>query len=286
MSNDKEKRGISPEIIAALIGVAGTIAVAVMFNQPQSTPDIPTPQPIIITATSMPTAVPTDTVPPGEPTSTPAPTNTPEPAPTFTYTPIPPVEIGQDWAQNCISTLWQPFPSDYTPTQRGDGCWQGVQIFSVSKGSLSLLYGRVGLGSEEVHGLFAPLPEVGTVTVKVRLKDLTNVDLMMGIFPEQKVTSNGLLITIPAGDPKKRLLVQKDPSNYTTIKQTVELEQGNGYTVSFSVDSVSASAVVEPKVMSINGVPVNATQKWLFLGFKGLTNDYRIEGEFVSLELK
>jgi hypothetical protein len=234
----------------------------------------------------MPTAIPTDTVPPGEPTSTPAPTDTPEPTPTFTFTPIPPVAIGQDWVQDCISTLWQPFPADYTPTEKGDGCWSGVKIFSASKGSLSFLNSRDGLGTEEVYGLFAPLPEIGTVSIKIRLKDLTNVDLLVGVFPEQNVTSEGLLITIPAGDPKKRLLVQKNPSNYQTLKQTIELEQGGGYVVSFSVDSVSASAVIEPKVLTINGVPVNATQKWLFLGFKGLTNNYRIEGDFVSLELK
>ena len=287
--NRATPKKLDSNIIAAIIGTIGTITVALItiFANRQPSPTIqPTLTPVIVTATSMPTAIPTDTVPPGEPTSTPAPTDTPEPTPTFTFTPVPPVAIGQDWIQDCVSSLWQPFPADYTPTQNGNGCWTGVKIFTASKGSLSFLYSREGLGTDEVFGLFAPLSGTGTVSIKVRLKDLTNVDLMMGVFAEQKVTSDGLLITIPAGDPKNRLLVQKDPANYETMKQTVFLEQGGGYVVSFSFDSVSASAVVEPRVMTINGVPVNAAQKWLFLGFKGLTNDYRIEGEFVSLELK
>jgi hypothetical protein len=124
------------------------------------------------------------------------------------------------------------------------------------------------------------------VTVKVKLKDLTNADLLMGVFAEQKITSEGLLMIVPAGDPKKRLITQKDPTTYETMKQTIPLEQGGGYVISFSFDSTSASAVVEPKVLTINGVPVNSMQKWLFVGFKGLTNTYRIEGEFLSLELK
>ena len=83
-----EKKGISPEIVAALIGVAGTIAVAVLFNnQSQSSPDPAVSTPIVITATFAPTAVPTDTVLPGEPTSTPAPTDTPAPTATNTATP-------------------------------------------------------------------------------------------------------------------------------------------------------------------------------------------------------
>ena len=280
MSDSQGKKGISPEIVAALIGVAGTIAVAIFFNQGQSTPPPPTPQPVVITATSMPTVVPTDTVPPGEPTSTPAPTLT------FTSTPIPPVAIGQDWSQDCISTLWQPYPADYVPTQRGDGCWQGVKFFSASKGGLSFLNNRKGLGLEEVYGLFAPLPEVGTITIKIRLKDLTNVDLLMGIFQDQHINTDGLLVTIPAGDAKNRLFVQKNPTTYTTIQQSVELGQGDGYEVTFSVDSASASAVIGKRIMTINGIPIASVQKWLFLGFKGLTNDYRIDGEFVSLELK
>jgi hypothetical protein len=145
---------------------------------------------------------------------------------------------------------------------------------------------RSGIGDPEIIGLFAPLPVTGNVTVKVRLKDLTNVDIMMGVFGEQNPESNGLLITIPAGDPNNRLLVQKNPADYETLKQTKIFQQGSGYEVTFSFDAVSVSAVVQPKVLTISGVPNNRPQKWLFLGFKGLKNGYRVQGEFVNLVVK
>lgn len=282
---------MDPTVLAAIITVIGGLltTLVVTFLSGRQTPE-PTPVPptaIVFTATVPPTAVPTDSVPAGEPTSTPEPpTNTPEPTPTFTFTPIPPVALGEDWGQDCVSTLWQPSPANYTPTQGTNGCWQSLDFFAASRGSLLFLNERSGIGDPEIIGLFAPLPVTGSVTVKVRLKDLTNVDIMMGVFGEQNPESDGLLITIPAGDPNNRLLVQKNPADYETLKQTVTLQQGSGYEVTFSFDAVSVSAVVQPKVLTISGVPNNRPQKWLFLGFKGLKNGYRVQGEFVSLVVK
>jgi hypothetical protein len=290
MSKDTDSN-IRIQLTLGILGFAGVVltVLATIFGpiiqERLRKTDAPTPTPVgaVSTATLPHTPVPTDTVPPGAPTSTPAPaTDTPVPTSTL----IPPVALGSDWDQSCVSALWQPFPASYTPTQRGDGCWQSVKIFAANKGSLAFLNSRDGLGTEEVYGLFAPLPDIGTVTITVRLKDLTNADLMMGVYPAQDVTSEGLLIIVPAGDPKKRPLVQKDPTNYKTLQDTVTLEQGNGYTVSFTVDSVSASAEVKPKVLVINSVPIDSTQKWLFIGFKGLANTYRIEGAITSLEIK
>src|SRR5215217_1785374 len=98
------KRSIDPAIIAALIGVMGTVCVTavtlyVNFYGPQRLPPSPTAnvQPtwtIPPSATITDTPVPTTTVAVGEPSSTPAPdTPTPEP----TSTPAPP-GIGSDWA--------------------------------------------------------------------------------------------------------------------------------------------------------------------------------------------
>src|SRR5690606_18507643 len=111
-----KKRSIDPTIIAAVIGVMGTLCVTLislfanrLFPEPQPTP-FPT-WTFTATATITETPVPTDTVPAGEPTSTPAPdTPTPEPTPT----PIPPA-IGSDWANGCISVLWRPYPGTIQP---------------------------------------------------------------------------------------------------------------------------------------------------------------------------
>src|SRR5215510_4988344 len=146
MSNHSRRR-IDPSITAALIGVCGTITVTLITlyanNRPQT---VPTPTsayyatPIVSTETVTNTPVPTDTVPPGEPTSTPAPA---------TDTPIPPVAIGQDWSAGCISTLWKPYPSNVPTIARGDGCWQEpVHVFSAENGDLDFVAVRGDGGTE------------------------------------------------------------------------------------------------------------------------------------------
>jgi len=278
----QEKKGISPEIVAALIGVAGTIAVAIFFNQPQTTTETPTATPIVVTATSEPTAIPTDTVPPGESTSTPAPTDTPVPTPTE----ILPVAIGDDLLQDCLSTLWQPYPNTIQVVAKGNGCWQEpVFVFSADGGGLSVLYERNGIGPVETYGLFAPLPESGSVTFTVRVLDLNNVDFWMGIFAEPDIESNGLLMTIPAGNPKNRVIVQKEIGSYDTLQTTQNLNQGDGFSFTYTFNELSVRGAVNPNVFVTNPVSAPSTNKWLFLGFRGLTGSYSIDGDVVNLQI-
>jgi len=238
---------------------------------------------IVFTQTATLTAVPTDTVPPGEPTSTPAPaTDTPVP----TFTPIPPVALGEDWSSGCISTLWKPYPATIPVIERGDGCWQEpIHVFSAENGDLDFLAER-GNGGTEIYGLFAPLPESGIVTFTVRVRELNNVDLWMGIFAQPDVASQGLLMTIPEGNVKRRVIVQKDPLTYETIQGTGNLDQGEGYSISFTFNALSASSTVNPSVFVANPISIPSAQKWLFLGYKGLTGSYRIDGTFLNFELR
>lgn len=75
----KEKKSLDSNVIAALIGVTGTIVVTlitVFANRPAPQSTVPTPFPTwtnVPTATIVNTPIPTETVPVGEPTSTPAP---------------------------------------------------------------------------------------------------------------------------------------------------------------------------------------------------------------------
>ena len=278
----QEKKGISPEIVAALIGVAGTIAVAIFFNKPQATTETPPATPIVVTATSEPTAIPTDTVPPGEPTSTPAPTDTPVPTPTEIF----PVAIGEDLLQDCLSTLWQPYPNTVQAVEKGNGCWQEpVFVFSADGGGLSVLYERNGTGPVETYGLLAPLPESGSVTFTVKVLDLNNVDIWMGIFTEPDIESNGLLMTIPAGNPKNRVIVQKEIGSYNTLQTTQNLNQGDGFSITFTFNALSVRGAVNPNVFVTNPVSAPSTNKWLFLGFRGLTGSYSIDGDVVNLQI-
>jgi len=280
--SDKEKKGISPEITAALIGVAGTIIVAVYLNKPQSAPDPVPSEPIVITATFEPTAtaLPTDTVLPGEPTSTPAPTDTPAPEPTE----VPPVAIGQDWAQGCISSLWKPYSSN-GPVEVivNDGCLsQPIFSFFANGGKLSFV-NESRLSSAEVQGMFAPLPAEGTVSIYTSLKDLKTSDIWVGIFSDPSIDSEGLLMTIPSGSASERPLVFWEMPGLEKITTTASINQGSGYGVRFEFSAGSVRAVALPNVFATNTYPVTSVQKWLFIGYQAKNGTNRIEASFSDL---
>src|SRR5574341_2055592 len=129
--SESRKTRIDPAIIAALIGVCGTVTVTVISLlaprlAPQPTPFPTAPVVFTSTSTTVPTPVPTDTVPPGEPTSTPAP-DTPTPLPTATLPPV-----GADWVNGCISALWKPYPTSIQPSQINGCLVQPVDKFYIS----------------------------------------------------------------------------------------------------------------------------------------------------------
>jgi hypothetical protein len=236
------------------------------------------------TDTPFPTATATAT-----PTSTwtPAPTDTPTSIPTPTVTLVPPKPLGEDWLAGCISTLWQPYPPDTHVSARGDGCWkEPVFVFRAEYGDLDFLADGSKNAPVEVHGLFTLLPETGRVTFNIQLKDLKNADLWMGIFPENDIESAGLLMIIPAGDVKKRVFVQKDSREYETITSTSLLEQGNGYSISFTFTENSAKSIINPSIFFTNSFSIPSSQKWLFLGYKDLLGVSRIQGRFFNFQLK
>ena len=278
-----------PYIVGGIVVIALAFLFIGRFLAARSTPEAdatstaPAQTSTLIPATATLTSVPTETATPQEPTSTPVPaTETPVP----TITPIPTVEIGQDWIIGCISSKWKLYPSAPT-VERGDGCWVEpvLNTFSAENGDLDFLAERRS-GDAEIYGLFAPLPESGTVTFTVRLRDLDNVDLLMGVFPEPDVASQGLLMTILNGDVNKRSIDQKDPLTYVTVNRTSVLNQGNGFSVSFTFTTLSATSRINPSVFTTNQVSIRSPQKWLFLGYKGLKGQYRIEGTFLNFELK
>ena len=157
-------------------------------------------------------------------------------------------------------------------------------MFSAENGDLDFLFERAR-GAPEIYGLFAPLPEAGTVTVTIRLRELSNVDLWMGVFNAPDLTSQGLLLTILNGDVKSRPIIQRNPISYDTIQGTKIIQQGNGFSISFRFNTLSVTGIVNPAVFSTNSFSMPSAQKWLFLGYKGLNGYYRIEGRFLNFEL-
>ena len=293
MSNKEPSKRMDTSILVAIITLIGTVAVAVISNldkfaairpTPASgTSVVPTemlaaPTAVVFTETVAPTVVPTDTVPAGEPTSTALP-----PTDTPTVTPAP-VALGQDWPQNCISTLWQPYPLLET-VPLGNGCWQQpIYFFETDNGGL--VFQDDGRSSvSNVYGLFAALPgPSGTVTVKVSLRDLSKADLLMGVYQEQDLNSDGLLMAIPAGDVKKEKILQKLSYNdYKSIDNTAPVDQRDGYTITFTYTGTSVTASV-PGVYTFDKVTVGSP-KYIFLGYRKLGPAYTADGMFLSLNL-
>ena len=139
--------------VGVLLGIMATIFAPIIQERLKQN-GLPTQTPISIVASpTQAPVIPTDTVPAGDPTSTPAPaTHTPEP----TFTAVPPVALGEDWVKGCISTLWKPYPANTQLTEKGDGCWQEpVIVFSAENGDLDFLAERNGSGTTDIHGLFA-----------------------------------------------------------------------------------------------------------------------------------
>lgn len=280
-NDDSQKNKVA--IIVALIGLVGVFLTAVI-------PAIPQIYQLVLTQTPSPQSLTSTPVTPTLVAGTDLPTETPtlvtETAVlAATDLPIASVPIGDDWIQGCISSVWMPYPSSVQLSERGDGCWQEpVYMFSAENGDLDFLFERAK-GAPEIYGLFAPLPEVGTVTVTIRLRELSNTDLWIGVFDEPDLTSLGLLLTILNGDVKSRPIIQRNPINYETIQGTMTVQQGNGYSISFRFDTLSVTGIVNPAVFSTNSFSMPSTQKWLFLGYKGLNGYYRIDGRFLNFEL-
>src|SRR6266511_3931243 len=154
MSEPRKPR-IDSAIIAALIGVCGTVAVTLISLFGNRLAPQPTPFPTwtaIPTSTIANTPLPTSTVPAGEPTSTPAP-DTPTPEPTFT---LAPPALGEDWKNGCISTLWKPYPT--MQTTENNGCLsEPVYFFFADNERLTFLVNS-RFNDTQVYGMFAPLP--------------------------------------------------------------------------------------------------------------------------------
>lgn len=284
-----ENRKIDPAVLAAIITVVGGIVVTLITtfaNRPDTRPD-PTPIPttaVAITATQVDKPLPTDTLPVGEPTFTAAP---PTETLTPTFTVVPPMALGDDWRVGCISTLWRLQPASIPATERGDGCWQEpLYVFTAENGDLDFLATSAeGIG---VYGLFAQLPsESGSVTFSVRLRTLDKVDLVMGVYADADVNSQGLLMTIPEGNVKNRIIVQKDNlTSYTTMQQTANLAHGDqGYSLTFTYSLNSIRSSVNPSVFVTNPLSVPSPNKWIFLGYRVLNRSYSVDATYFNFSL-
>jgi len=286
-----EKRNLDPNVvIVAVIGLVGTIVAALIgvYGNRGSTPQ-PTavpPTAVFYTNTVPPSPVPTDTVRAGDPTSTPEPpTPTPEPLPTATIIPV-----GVDWLQNCISTDWVPYPSSTDVGSDDKGCLiQPVGKFYTTTGRLAFSYDD-RVSSAQMFGMFTKLPAEGTASLDVQLTNVTNGDVVMGVFESPDVNSNGAIIVIPASNnvTKKQNMILKTMPGQRTFAQTGDSLTADPpiYNVVFDFNSGSIDIKVIKDQINLGSLTVVSGEKWLFLGYQVLNGTNTIQAEFLNLNIQ
>ena len=130
-----------------------------------------------------------------------------------------------------------------------------------------------------------PLPgSNGTVTVKVSLRELTKADLLMGVHDNQDLSTNGVLIAMPAGDVKRQKILQMlSYNNYKTEEDTAPINQMDGYAITFTYTATSVTASV-PGVYKFKKATVSGNPKYIFLGYRKRGPVYSADGTFISLK--
>jgi hypothetical protein len=308
MSNNN--RRIDSTIIAAVIGVMGTLCVTVVTlyinnfvfqpqpqPQPQSTDPVqqatwtaPATSTIPPTSTITNTPVPTDTVPAGDPTSTPAPeTPTLEPS----LTPVPPA-IGADWGIGCISSLWRPYP-DTVQTTINNGCLsqpvimslEQVNLFFTESESLKFAVSRT-FENPQVYGMFAPIPANGLVRIDTLLRRLQDGEIWMGVFADANLSSQGLVAVIPPGENmKKRGLIQRKMPEQAELNHLESfsddpLQDPPRYSIVFELSNGEVR-IQKLQDTEFSPVVLNSAQPWIFIGYQALPGTSRIDAEFLNL---
>lgn len=285
--SDSPKKSIDPSIVAALIGVIGTIIVtliSIYANRPPAPQPTPVPPTAVVyTETVMSTVVPTDTVPANEPTSTPAPvTTTPSPIPTPTLIPI-----GADWQDNCISSLWVPYPSELEVKSDDIGCLiQPFYQFYTTAGRLAFTFDD-RVSTAQIYGVFAKLPSDGTVDIDVQLTTVVDGEVLIGIFANPDVDSTGAMITIPASNnvTKKQKMILKTMPGQRTFSQTTDPLSADPpiYDAHFDFTSGNIRIKVSNDQIDLGSVAVVSPEKWLFLGYQVFNGTNTIQAEFLNL---
>jgi hypothetical protein len=273
--------------IQLIVGVLGFLGVLMTVFVPIIRDSLanrqqPVPTPIIVIATTaVPnTPVPTDTVPPGEPTSTPAPTDTPTPEPT-------PYPAGADWTNGCISVVWKVYPESLNSAANGNCFAEPVAGALSARGQKLEIFYNDKASTDGVYGIFVEIPADALVEFTVHLNNIESGELWTGIFAEPKIDTNGVAIGAPAGKlNNSAFVVHKMPGDerYTTGKFR---KDSNDYLISYDV-SPSAVAIVIEKYNTIDTIPVTSTNntRWLFIGYKvvaGKTN--MISGTISDLKI-
>jgi hypothetical protein len=214
-----------------------------------------------------------------------------QPQPT-TPTPAPPA-IGSDWINGCITVLWRPYP-DTIPTSANNFCLSQPIVFSeqgniffTENGSLKFLVtGK--FENPQVYGLFAPLPENGTVRIDTLLRSVQEGEIWLGVFSEPNIKSKGLVAVLPPGENiQRRELIQRKMPEQAEIHRVESFSDDPTqdpplFTIVFELNNgeIRVQKLAETE---FTAVPLDSTQPWLFVGYQVAADNNHIDAEFLNL---
>ena len=270
-------------MITAILFGGGLILIGLFVRPDEFAPTEPAPASSLTISSQTP--APSPLIPSQTPETSPIATQTPAPPTTessATDTPAPPA-IGEDWKMGCISSLWIPFPAS-APVNANVGCYYGsIGVFKVTNDSLNFQY-QGSAASAVTQGFFGLLPKSGTTKLEIGLSHLENGEIWIGIFSKPDITSKGLLLVIPQGDVRNRLIIEKTMPDERRIDGTALISSSDAvYMVEFNISNQLVVARSVNANLSFNMVEIESPDKWLFIGFRTLNGFNRIEGDFHNL---
>jgi hypothetical protein len=134
--------------------------------------------------------------------------------------------------------------------------------------------------------MFAQIPANGIANIDVFLTTVEDGEIWLGVFSQPDITSQGMIIVIPPGDVKNRVLVQKTmPGQVEYLRTQSFPEHSATYNVEFQLDNGSVTTRIMRDTV-VDPLPIDSAQPWLFVGYQVKRGNNRIQATFLNLAIQ
>ena len=168
-------------------------------------------------------------------------------------------------------------------TTQNNGCLtQPIHSLFAANGRLEFVI-QSRYDNTEQYGMFAQLPANGTASIDIFLTTLQDGEVWVGVFGQPDINSQGMIMVIPSGDVKNRLLVQKSMPGQGELQQTASFAQSSAvYNVVFELASGSVTTRIMRDTV-FDPLPIGSAQPWLFVGYQVKKGNNRMQAAFLNL---
>ncbi len=196
---------------------------------------------------------------------------------------------GEDWEKNCISSQWITYPEPIGNVNFECYAEPVLDSLYTRNGGLYIFAQPTSMISTKEYGLFVKLPQRAEVRVKLDLDVVENGQVWFGVFSQQNVYSDGVVIVAPDGDIKKHAFAVKENINQLMLDNSRYYENEQGiYSLGFFVESGALTPIVEDETLVT--VPFSSADRWLFIGYRAKlyveNGSADIRALFSDLEIK